>query len=297
MPNLYKDRSNLHPVLQWTAAAVCAAAYFLCCLPSFHLIGKFTVQMLLSVLLSACCTAVFFFLLPRSLLVLGKGLSLFLAGMLTAAVTQQIVQQMKADSFSGWIHTFFYDKPLTVAVIWAVGYVMMMALRLFLPYRSSLEVFRADYARFMKDATGFFLLFYVCVLIYCFLLQRKPGGESGINLIPFAMIISYFGSMSFAYESIFYLIGNVLCFFPFGFFYRIYKRRFDYVQLILLPIVLSLLIEISQILFGMGDFDVDDIIMNAFGFYFGYVLSFLTDKIRDKRTAGEESTIFLPEKS
>lgn len=297
MPKLYRDQRILHPVLQWTAAAVCAAAYFLCCLPSFQLIGRFALQMFLSVLLSAFCTALFFFALPRSLQVIGKGLSLFLVAMLSAAIAQQILEQVRAEQFTGWVNTFFYDRPLTVAVVWAVGFVLPMALRLFLPYRQSLETFRADYACFFKDASGVFLLFYVCVLAYCFLLQRTPGGESGLNLIPFAMIFTYFGTMSFAYESIFYLIGNVLCFFPFGFFYRIYKRRFDWPRLILVPIVLSLLIEVSQILLGMGDFDVDDIIMNATGFYFGYFLSFLFDKIRGKITAGEETSIFLTDKS
>ena len=293
MTKLYRDNSTLHPVLQWTAAAVCAAAYFLCCLPSFHLIGRFTTQMLLSVVLSAACTALFFFAVPRSLLVIGKGLSLFLVSMLSIAVFQQIVQQLKVGRFTGWIHTFFYDKPLTVAVVWAVSFVMLTALRLFLPYNDALLSFRTDYRQYFKDASGVFLLFYVCVLIYCFLLQRKPGGESGMNLIPFSMIFSYFASASYAYESIFYLIGNVLCFFPFGFFYRIYRPRFDIVRLLLLPVVISLLIEVSQIVFRMGDFDVDDIIMNAFGFYFGYFLSYLTDKIRQKITAGEETTIFV----
>ncbi len=292
MSKLYRDQLSLHPLLQWTAAAVCAAAYFLCCLPSFHLIGKFLLQMVLSVFLSACCTALFFFILPRSLRIIGKGLSLFLAAMLVAAIVNQVQQQLRAGSFSGWMHTFFYDKPLTVAVVWAVGFVMPMALRLFLPHRSVFESFRTDYARFFKDASGVFLLFYVCVLVYCFLLQRAPGGESGMNLIPFAMIFSYLGSMSFAYESIFYLIGNLLCFFPFGFYYRIYKRQSDLARLILVPVLLSLLIEVSQILLGMGDFDVDDIIMNASGFYFGYFLSFLIDKIRERITAGEETTIF-----
>lgn len=292
MPDLYKERSTLHPVLQWTAAAVCAAAYFLCCLPSFRLIGRFALQMTLSVLLSAVCTAVFFFVLPRSLLVIGKALSLFLFSMLSVAAAEQVTQQMKAGSFSGWVHTFFYDRPLTVAVVWASAFVLPMALRLLLPYSASLAPFRKDYMRFFKDASGVFLVFYGCVLLYCFALQRAPGGESGMNLIPFSMIFSYISSASFAYESIFYLIGNLLCFFPFGFYYRIYKARFDVVRLILLPVVLSLLIEISQILFGMGDFDVDDIIMNAFGFYVGYALSFLLDKLRQKRTAGEETTIF-----
>lgn len=297
MPELYKDKSTLHPVLQWTAAAVCAAAYFLCCLPSFHLIGKFALQMTLSVFFSAGCTVVFFFAIPRSLLVIGKGLSLFLSAMLCAALVEQIGQQIKAGKITGWIQTFFYDKPLTVAVVWAVAFVLLLALRLFLPQSASLATFREDFARFFRDASGMFMLFYMCVLIYCFLLQRKPGGESGMNLIPFSMILAYIGAMSYAYETVFYLIGNVLCFFPFGFFYRIRHRKADWVRLILMPIVLSLLIEVSQILLGMGDFDVDDIIMNAFGFYFGYFLSFLCDKIREKRTAGEETTVFAQLKS
>ena len=292
MLNLYKDRSTLHPVLQWTAAAVCAAVYFLCCLPSFHLIGRFTLQMALSLLLSAVCTVLFFFVLPRSLSVIGKALSIYLTAMLTIAVVNQIGEQLKAGRFTGWVHTFFYDRPLTVAVVWAVAFVLPMLLRLFLPMRATSESLRTDYVRFFRDASGVFLLFYLCVLIYCFVLQRSPGGEAGMNLVPFAMIFTYIASASFAYESIFYLIGNILCFFPFGFFYRIYKPRFDIARLILLPIVLSLLIEISQLLFGMGDFDVDDILMNAFGFYFGYLLSFLMDKFREKRTAGEETTIF-----
>ena len=292
MPELYRTKPTLHPVLQWAAAGICAAAYFLCCLPSFHMIGKFAVQMTLSVLFSAGCTVVFFFILPRSLLVIGKGLSLFLCAMLCTAIAGQIVQQIRAGKLIGWVHTFFYDRPLTVAVVWAVAFVLLMALRLFSPQRDAYTIFRTDYVQFFKDASGVFLLFYVCVLIYCFLLQRRPGGESGMNLIPFSMILAYISSMSYAYESVFYLIGNVLCFFPFGFFYRIRRRKSDRIRLILLPIVLSLLIEVSQILLGMGDFDVDDIIMNAFGFYFGYFLSFLCDKTREKRTAGEETTIF-----
>ena len=292
MRKLYRDKSTLHPVLQWTAAAVCAAAYFLCCLPSFRLIGRFALQMLLSVVLSAGCTAVFFFALPRSLRVIGKALSLFLLAMLTLALVGQVQEQIRLGGYPGWAHTFFYDRPLTVAVVWATGFILLSALRLFLPYRPELAPLREDYARFFKDASGVFLLFYTCVLVYCFLLQRSPGGESGVNLIPFAMIFSYFGTMSFAYESIFYMIGNLLCFFPFGFYYRIRKKRADLLLTVLMPVVLSLLIEASQLLFGMGDFDVDDILMNAFGFYFGYVLSFLCDKLRAAITAGEEATVF-----
>ena len=141
MRKLYRDKSTLHPVLQWTAAAVCAAAYFLCCLPSFRLIGRFALQMLLSVVLSAGCTAVFFFAVPRSLRVIGKALSLFLLAMLTLALVGQVQEQIRLGGYPGWAHTFFYDRPLTVAVVWATGFILLSALRLFLPYRRIMRGF------------------------------------------------------------------------------------------------------------------------------------------------------------
>lgn len=289
---LYRAHKPLPAAVRMIAAVCIGAAYFVCCLPSFHLIGHFAVQMALSVLLSVMVTALLFFLLPRSLTVLGDGLSVFLAAMLIWCAYAQILAQMDAGHFEGWISIFFYDKPLTVSVVWAAAFVSLMALRLFLPFRPELSQFRADYSVCFRHASGVFLVFYVCVLLYCFILQRKPGNEPGLNLIPFAMIGSYFNSMSYAYESIFYLIGNVLCFFPFGFYDRIYKPDAPLYRRILLPVVLSLLIEVSQLLFRMGDFDVDDILMNAVGFYIGCLLPGWIAKLRSKRTAGEESQIF-----
>ncbi|MBQ7542714.1 MAG: VanZ family protein [Clostridia bacterium] len=296
MHRIYKEKPFLHPVVQWLCAAVCGALYAACCLPSFRLIGHFAVQMALSVVLSALCTAIVFFAVPRSLTVLGKALSLFLLCMLLAAVIAQIRAQAAVGTFSFWRQTFFYDKPLTVAVVWAVGYTSVMLLRLLCPQSEALRAFRTDYMRFFRDSTGVFLVFYICVLVYCFLLQRRPGGDAGMNLVPFAMIITYIGAASYAYETLFYLVGNLLCFFPFGFYYRIYRADRTYmVRIMLLPVVISLLIELSQLVFKMGDFDVDDILMNAFGFYFGFFLSYLFDVIRQKRTAGEERSIFFKE--
>ena len=36
MNNLYKSNRTVSPVLQWMGAVISAAAYIVCCLPSFY---------------------------------------------------------------------------------------------------------------------------------------------------------------------------------------------------------------------------------------------------------------------
>ena len=291
---LYRAHDPLPSAVYRIGGVFLGAAYAVCCLPSFYLIGHFALQMILSVLLSAVLTACVFCFVPRSLRMLSEGLSVFLIVMLAWCLYTQVRAQIEAGQFRGWIHTFFYDKPLTVAVVWSVGFVMILCLRLFLPYLDAYAQFREDYASFFSQTSKTFLLYYACVLIYCFILQRTPGGEPGLNLIPFSMIAGYISTFSYAYESIFYMIGNILCFFPLGFYYKVFNRNaplYKY-KLILAPIVLSLLIEISQLIFRMGDFDVDDILMNSLGFYVGCVLTRVLIWLRGKVTQGKESDIF-----
>ena len=293
MNNLYKSNRTVSPVLQWMGAVISAAAYIVCCLPSFYRIGQFFLQTVSAVSLSLFCTAALFFLLPRSLQMIGKGLSLFLIVMLAYAGYEQILAQINAGGFQfWWIHTFFYDRPFTVAMVWCTAFVSVLLLRLFSPFTESYAVFRSDYVEFFRSSFHSFMVFYVLMLIYCFLLQRKPGGDSGLNLVPFAMFFSYFQNIKSSYESTFYLLGNLLCFLPFGFLVRVRREKWSAVYIVLFPVLLSLLIEISQLIFSMGDFDVDDIWMNAIGYYAGYGFALLFDFVRKKRTAGEETTIF-----
>ena len=131
MNKIYRQRNTLHPVLQCLIAFVIGALYWLCCLPSFRLIGHFGAQVFWAVLLSLLCTALLFLIIPRSLTVLGKGLSVFLLSALAKALYDQIILQIQAGQLSQWQYTFFYDKPMVVAFVWAVVYVSLMLLRLF----------------------------------------------------------------------------------------------------------------------------------------------------------------------
>ena len=294
MKELYRNVSPLPSFLQGIGVIVCGAAYVVCCLPSFYWIGKFALQIISSVLLSLVVTALVFYFIPRSLKILSGGLSVFLMVMLIFAVYRQIIAQIASGGIQlWWIHTFFYDRPFTVSVVWGAAFTGILLLRLFLPYDEKCSAFRNDFAVFFQNAFRWFLVFYAFVLIYCFILQRKPSGQSGFNLIPFAMLTTYFQSFRYSYETVFYFVGNVLCFLPVGFY--VYVRRSDtsLARFLLTPIILSLLIESSQLLLGMGHFDVDDIIMNAVGFYCGYWIARLFDFVRSRITAGEEKSIFF----
>ncbi len=265
-----------------------------CCIPSFRSIGHFVFQISTAAVLSFVCTAVIFLVFRSSLRSLADSLSVFLLIMLSIAVYQQITAQFSLDvPFSeGWIYTFYYDKPLTVAIVWGVSFLSTLILRLILPYTEMYAGFRADFSLFLKRSSKGFLVYYIFVLVYCFVLQRAPQTQSGVNLIPFNMIMTYINSSTSVYESLFYFTGNFICFLPFGFLYAVSKKKPEWLRLISLPIVISLLIEVSQLLLKNGNFDVDDILLNALGFYIGVSLVFLLNFIRSSITSGKEKTIF-----
>ena len=70
------------------------------------------------------------------------------------------------------------------------------------------------------------------------------------------------------------------------------RKEPDFFKSLLLAPVLSLAIELSQLLLKNGNFDVDDIILNSLGFYLGYCILLIFDKIRSIITKGAEKTIF-----
>ena len=79
------------------------------------------------------------------------------------------------------------------------------------------------------------------------------------------------------------LIGNVVGFIPFGYILPIlYKKRRNWRDIILLTMELSLLIEIIQLVLRVGCCDIDDIILNTFGGWLGYILFYICNIIRRK---------------
>ena len=81
------------------------------------------------------------------------------------------------------------------------------------------------------------------------------------------------------------LFGNVLAFMPFGFFMPILRLRLrKWYCMLGMTFLLSLMIEITQLLTRVGSFDVDDLILNTSGGILGYLLFYSFIKIEKRQT-------------
>ena len=76
------------------------------------------------------------------------------------------------------------------------------------------------------------------------------------------------------------LLGNILLFIPLGFLLPLLVKRFRNIFLIVLVgFLLSVFYECTQLLTGIGIFDVDDMLLNTFGTLVGAVIFHILKKI------------------
>lgn len=130
-------------------------------------------------------------------------------------------------------------------------------------------------------------ILYIIMLSYFLFFSERYGrtiisNEYRYNLIVFKEVrrfITYrevVGFESFAVN----IFGNIFAFAPFGFMLPIINdknRKFWIVAL--LSLEFSLAVELIQLVFKVGIFDVDDIIMNTIGGMLGYLCFFICHKI------------------
>ncbi len=98
------------------------------------------------------------------------------------------------------------------------------------------------------------------------------------NLVPFSNTYHYLtGTDHFPLIVIFNnIIGNILVFLPLGLLLPLLFRSYRKFSKILLKVTLStVLVEVTQTTFRIGQFDVDDIILNLFGGLLGYLLAIM----------------------
>lgn len=143
--------------------------------------------------------------------------------------------------------------------------------------------------KWKKRAVRVLFVVYLMVLAYFLFFSERYGrgdlhGTYRYNLEPFQEIKRFLqhwrvvGWESFVVN----ILGNVLAFAPFGFLLPIvsaHNRSFWSVALY--SFESSLCIELIQLSFQVGIFDVDDLMMNTAGGIIGY-LFFLTQKKRLK---------------
>ena len=86
------------------------------------------------------------------------------------------------------------------------------------------------------------------------------------------------------------IVGNIAGFMPFGFFLPVISRRSRrFFNTVLLSFLFSLTIETIQLVFKVGSFDVDDMILNTAGGILGYTMYKIVQHIRVRRKRREKT--------
>lgn len=108
---------------------------------------------------------------------------------------------------------------------------------------------------------------YVSVVLWITLFSRHSPTGKNMLIHPFWEYAAFFHDMS--WNTAHDIVMNMLLFVPYGFLfpcaYMKYKK-----YAVLSAFILSLFIELSQLLFQLGWTEIDDIVNNAFGAFIGY---------------------------
>lgn len=90
------------------------------------------------------------------------------------------------------------------------------------------------------------------------------------NLVPFTTIMPYLSGERGQMIGLFNIGGNIALFIPFGFLLPFVFRTVTWRTVLALAIGIPLVIEITQEVFHIGIFDIDDVILNGLGMVLGY---------------------------
>ena len=130
-----------------------------------------------------------------------------------------------------------------------------------------------------------FIMYLVAMVYFLFFseqLGRTPSDTYHYNLKPFAEInryLTYYRKIG-SFNVILNLLGNVICFMPFGFVIPILScRQRSIVRITALSFLCSVTIELTQLVTKLGSCDVDDVILNTLGGISGYIIFSICFKI------------------
>lgn len=133
------------------------------------------------------------------------------------------------------------------------------------------------------------LVFIIYILCLYYILMNQDAAFKGLNLIPFKEMFRYeFGSYKFMKN----IVGNILLFIPFGFFASYYLSNRKVSLITLVTLIVSAGTEGLQYYIGRV-FDIDDIILNVFGGFIGYLLYVALTAIQGKLPKFMRSDAFM----
>lgn len=143
---------------------------------------------------------------------------------------------------------------------------------------------------------GVLFLLYFMVLFYFLFFSEEMGRTYSerayhYNLVPLKEIgrfLKYWKVLGMK-AVLLNIVGNVLAFVPFGAFLPIFSARSRKLwRTTYYSFELSLLVEVLQLIFRVGSFDVDDLLLNTLGGMLGFFVYLLV--IRVWRGEGSDRT-------
>ncbi|MFV0249467.1 MAG: VanZ family protein [Bacilli bacterium] len=126
-----------------------------------------------------------------------------------------------------------------------------------------------------KELLKFGFIVYIISLFYVVTFQDIIFGTS--NFIPFKEVFRYEILSKLFFKNV---IGNVIMFIPYGFFISYFLNLNKKKYVFYLCLIVSLTIEVTQLLIGRV-FDVDDIMLNILGGFIGYFIYDIINNIKD----------------
>lgn len=133
------------------------------------------------------------------------------------------------------------------------------------------------------------LVFILYILCLYYILTYRDTSVSGVNLVPFKEMFRYtFGSYKFMKN----VVGNILLFLPFGFFASHYINTKKASTPVIVALIVSFTAEAIQYYTGRI-FDIDDVILNVFGGFLGFLLYIALDAIKNRLPNFMKSDSFI----
>lgn len=121
----------------------------------------------------------------------------------------------------------------------------------------------------------FFLLTYVIIILEIAIFSREPGSRNGICM-------RLFGTWGDNEQMQAYVIENILLFIPFGFLFPLAFNRLRRRYTILTALVMSVFIEVVQLIAKCGFCQLDDVVMNVLGSGVGLSVYIIMNRITYK---------------
>jgi glycopeptide antibiotics resistance protein len=114
---------------------------------------------------------------------------------------------------------------------------------------------------------------------------RFGGTRTGPgNFIPFKTILPLLHGRGNHLIAMVNLLGNILPFMPIGLLAPLIFRSFSWQKALVLGVATGLTCEVMEVVFRVGIFDIDDVILNAFGVVLGYAAFVVFKRMEQPRT-------------